>query len=272
MLRKDDILNAIKYNDLNNRIISLHSSYKSFGGVSGGPETIIDCFLECGCTLLVPTFTYCYQSYPSDAVINYKQNAIELSDFDTDSKIFKTGFSKDNNDITRIMGIIPKLILERVDSVRGNHPINSLTAIGPKAEKLIESQNYLNVYGPYKECYKDSEAIILLMGTDFTSATPIHYAEQVAGRKLFRRNAFCQQGSKVEVEVGSCSNGFNSLIPVVKDIRKISSVGESKWQIYNFKSFIELLASEIILNSNITKCSDSSCIRCRDAALGGPLI
>lgn len=272
MLTRRDIRNAIIYNKLSGRVISLHSSYKSFGGVEGGADTIIDCFLECGCTLLVPTFTYNNESYPTVKGLKYRQNAFDPEHYDEECKVYRSGFSVERNDISKIMGIIPKLILEREGSFRGNHPLNSFTGIGPKAEKLISKQSYLNVYGPYEECMNDTNAVILLMGIDFTSATPIHFAEMKAGRNMFRSWAYIEGGDKVEVAIGSCSDGFNSIIPVVKDIKEISTVGQSNWQIYNFKSFINRISDEIKKNNNLTHCGDPECIRCRDAVLGGPII
>ena len=36
---------------LDNKVIILHSAYGSFGGVEDGPNTVIDCFLNAGCTI-----------------------------------------------------------------------------------------------------------------------------------------------------------------------------------------------------------------------------
>ena len=39
---------------------------------------------------------------------------------------------------------------------------------------------------PTNTCYELQDAVLLLMGIEFTGVTPIHYAEQQAGRTLFR--------------------------------------------------------------------------------------
>lgn len=272
MVTKQILLDSIKKLDLQGKTISLHSSYKSFGGVNGGPNTIIDAFLESNCTLLVPTFTYDYAAYPPMDGKKYEQNGVDMSIYDEEDKIFKSGYSKNSRVISPSMGIIPKLILEREEAVRGVHPLNSFTAIGPKAKDLIDSQSYIDVYAPYKKCMEDKKSVLLLMGIDFKSTTPIHFAEELSGRNLFRQWAYIDTGEVIEASIGSCSNGFNKLIPFVLSIKKQDLIGKSTWQIYNFKKYISTLTSVIKSNQSLTICDNSKCIRCRDSVLGGPIL
>lgn len=58
MLTADQISEFIQTNNLSGSVVCLHSAYKSFGGVDGGPETIIDGFLRNGCTMVCPAFFY----------------------------------------------------------------------------------------------------------------------------------------------------------------------------------------------------------------------
>jgi aminoglycoside 3-N-acetyltransferase len=102
--------------------------------------------------------------------------------------------------------------------VRGNHPLNSFSAIGPLADELIRTQSLLNVYGPLQALYKHPATYMVLIGVDLTKATPIHFAEEKAGRRLFRRWAKLLDGTVHEVAVGSCSEGFNNLAPAVKEL------------------------------------------------------
>lgn len=272
MVQKQNLLDAIKNNKMDGKVISLHSSYKSFGGVEGGPNTIIDAFLESGCTLLVPTFTYDYEAYPPMGGKKYKQNGVDLSLYGEDTKVFAKGYSKNNKDISNSMGIIPKLILGRNETIRGFHPLNSFSAIGSMAKELIETQTFLDVYAPFKKCMEIEGSILLLIGVDFRSNTPIHFAEEFSGRNLFRQWGFLDSGEIAEVTVGSCSQGFNTLIPYVKDILKTDTVGQSCWQIYNFKCFITRIAEVIKETPTLTKCENANCKCCKDSILGGPFI
>ena len=58
------IVQAIESTGLANSVIALHSSLKSFGHLEGGAETVVRAFLDTGCTLVVPTFTYDCQVSP----------------------------------------------------------------------------------------------------------------------------------------------------------------------------------------------------------------
>lgn len=271
MVTKQDIIQTISGNNLNDKVVTLYSSYKSFGGVVGGPNTIIDAFLDCGCTLLVPTFTYNYVAYPPLDGTLYKNNGIGLDDLYEDDKIFKEGFSQKSLAIHRFMGIIPKLILERTESIRGNHPLNSFTAVGNKAELLIEDQSFIDVYAPFKRMKEIKDSILLLVGVDFTSTTPLHFSEELSGRNLFKSWAYLDDSSIVECSIGSCSDGFNNLKPFVKEIETKIKCGNSNWSVYNFNKFIDVTTKAIIDNGSITKCDKDNCIRCRDAMLGGPV-
>jgi len=91
-------------------------------------------------------------------------------------------FDRDSVMISSDMGKIPARILDRKERIRGIHPMNSFTAIGPLAEKLIEKQTHLDVYGPLKMMYETAVSYVGLIGVDLISATAIHYAEEKAGR------------------------------------------------------------------------------------------
>ena len=64
MISSREILEAIDALDLFEKSVCLHSSMRSMGRVEGGPSIIIDAFLEKGCTLIVPTFSYNFMVDP----------------------------------------------------------------------------------------------------------------------------------------------------------------------------------------------------------------
>ena len=152
-----------------------------------------------------------------------------------------------------------------------NHPLNSLCGLGPMAEGLIAEQKPLDVYGPYKKMYADDNAYIVLAGVDLTKSTPIHFAEEKSGRQLFRRWGL-SDNQKIESEVGSCSNGFENLRPVVKDIETEIVVGCSTWRVYPFRTFINMTVQAMHNDPQITHCENRQCTRCNDAIKGGPIL
>jgi len=276
MVTQQQLNESINVLELNNKVIILHSAYGSFGGVEGGPNTIIDCFLNAGCTLLVPTFTYDNDAYPPQQGEKYAQNGMNLTSYQDALNGLTHSFDKNSQQISDSMGVLPKVILSRKESTRSVHPVNSFTAIGPQANQIIKQQTLLDVYGPYQACYELQDAVLLLMGIDFTGVTPIHFAEQKAGRSLFRAWANLQDKNNlkqvVEVSIGSCSDGFNTLKETVAHLEKEQIVSKSKWQCFEFNPFINSIKQQIINQPSITQCENVNCIRCHDAILGGPLL
>jgi aminoglycoside 3-N-acetyltransferase len=263
------MVQAIEAAGLANSVIALHSSLSSFRHLEGGAETVVRAFLDTGCTLVVPTFTYGCQVPPPPGWFlaqNGDEGSREYDDADA------LPFVSASPMIERSMGAIPAHILTLPARVRGDHPLNSFAAIGPRAAEIIAAQGMLNVYGPYKKMYTWDDAYVLLMGVGLTRTTPIHFAEEQSGKRLFRRWASQADGTAIEVEVGSCSGGFDHFDPVVSGIEKTIQVGDSRWRIFPFKSFIDTVAAAIRQTPTITHCDNPDCIRCRDMVRGGPVL
>lgn len=260
------LVEAIRAGGLENGVVCLHSSLKSFGFLEGGPDALLRAFIDCGCTLLVPAFTYECEVPP---VRDIPQNGFgDDDDFDLPVPYDPTGAM-----IARDMGAIPARLLQIGGRVRGNHPLNSFAALGPLADELIAAQGPLNVYGPYKTAYASPvPAYVVLAGVDLTSATPVHFAEERAGRRLFRRWAMHIKYGIQEVEVGSCSDGFNNLADAVAPIETRIRAGQSEWRIFPLRAFIDALAASIAKTPSITHCADANCARCRDFVRGGPIL
>ncbi|ENM5727847.1 TPA: AAC(3) family N-acetyltransferase [Vibrio mimicus] len=264
MISESDFIDLIHETGLSSSIICLHSSFKSFGEVENGPKTLIDAFIKTGCTLVCPAFFYQSQTFPSKE--NYKSNGIDYSKI---NEIRSVNYTGSNEQIEPSMGIIPKLLLNHKLASRTNHPTNSFVVAGDAKEHLLFNQSELNVYSVYKNMYDHhQDAYIVLAGVDLTSCTPIHYAEELAGRCLFRRWAV-SKNRIVEVEEGSCSDGFEKLRNSVRDIEKIVNISESQIRIYSFKEFIDKIVNVISNNPEVTHCNNSKCPRCNDMVKGG---
>src|SRR5689334_13410001 len=55
---------AVRALGLGQQPLCVHASFRSFGGVSGGPAAVVDGLLDEGCTVLVPTFSWGYEVPP----------------------------------------------------------------------------------------------------------------------------------------------------------------------------------------------------------------
>jgi aminoglycoside 3-N-acetyltransferase len=255
------------FKQLANKPVCIHASMRSFGTSRTSPDSIANQLLEIGCTIVVPTFTYGFELPPPlddrppqngwdydrkqpdehDRVYNHAQNELSYDD----------------------MGAFPACILNRAERIRGNHPLNSFSAIGPLAERIISTQTPDNVYGPLKQIC-DLGGGILLIGVGYTSMTLLHLAEADAGRNLFRRWARDDNGLIISCSCGGCSNGFDRFEEVLSVTQEY--VRESRWRLVDAAEARALAATAVHAAQDFARCSAKNCLRCADGILGGPVL
>lgn len=136
----------------------VHSSYKSFGGIDGGPQTIIDALthvLGDEGTLIIPTFNFDFcKGQPWDVR-------------ETPSK----------------MGIITELARKDPRSRRVFHPIYSFAILGRQADYLTKdryksSYERGSVFGKLREL----DGKIMVIGLSYNdSMTFFHHVEELEG-------------------------------------------------------------------------------------------
>lgn len=137
-------------------VVLIHSSFKSFGGVEGGPQTVIDALiLVIGNegTLIVPRFNFDFSTY---------------------------GTAWDVRNTPSHMGIISEFVRKDPRSRKVFHPIYPFSIIGKHADELVKHR--------YKGGYsKDSifnqlrvlDAKIIQIDKDYKSTTIIHHVEEM---------------------------------------------------------------------------------------------
>lgn len=262
VLTQKEIVAAIREAGLSGKAVCVHSSFRSFGVVEGGPDTVIDAFLECSCTLLVPTFTSYSQYHVSPPI----HERIPHNGIDYEGLGFKSSqkyYSEYDNEISAGMGVIPSKMLNRKGRIRGIHPLLSFAALGDAAEDLISAQTYMNPFGPLMELSKLDGAVVLV-GVDLRALTAIHLAQEYSGGKLFTNWVNDPDGKPFPVKVGTCSSGFNKFEPILHSIEKCIEVGASKWRLYNARVLIDKSILAIRNNPLICHCDSKECLRCKD--------
>jgi len=268
-VRANDVEAGVRALGLAGRPVCLHSSLRSFGAVEGGADAIVDGFLAVGCTLIVPSFSWRYAVLPIDGLAP-ERNAWDYGaprKLDGEPAVFATS----STEIDARMGAIPAAVVRRAGRMRGDHPLCSFTAVGPSAEAAVGGQSWSDVYAPLG-WLSENDGALVLAGVSLTSVTFIHYAEELAGRTLFRRWALDRDGEVVMVPVGSCSDGFEQLRPSVASLEMTTNVGESEWRCYPAGAALDALVSAIRDNPELTRCDKPECVRCRDSIAGGPLL
>lgn len=139
-------------------ILLVHSSYKSFGGVEGGPQTVIDALrsilTEQG-TLIVPTFNY----------------------------DFCDGKPYDIKKTPSKMGIISELVRIDSNSKRTLDPVFSFAILGKHRDYLTSLKNE-HSFGPDSIFAKlrELDAKIMIIGLAYNeSMTFFHHIEETQG-------------------------------------------------------------------------------------------
>ncbi|MBG7610048.1 MAG: AAC(3) family N-acetyltransferase [Anaerolineae bacterium] len=136
----------------------VHSSYKSFGGVDGGPQIVIDALrsvLGSEGTLIMPTFN-----------------------FD-----FCKGEPWDVRSTPSHMGAITNMVREHPEARRVFHPIYSFAVLGKHAEFLTgeyykSSYERRSLFGKLREL----DGKIMIIGLSYTnSMTFFHHIEEMEG-------------------------------------------------------------------------------------------
>ena len=263
----DDLRAGLSELALGEATICVHSSLRSFGRVEGGADAVVDAFLAEGCTLVVPTFAariFCLA--PPDAM-RPERNGIDYA-VPHESPGRDRTYTPASNDVSDSMGAIPAAVLARPERVRGDHPLCSFAAIGPRAD-IVSEQRPLDVYAPLR-ILAARDGFVLLIGVALDRMTLIHLAEERAGRTLFRRWANGPDGRPIEVETGGCSDGFGSLEPVLAPLARETLVGESRWRAFPARAALDAATDAIREQPEITRCERDDCPRCADAIAGGP--
>ena len=158
MIDEKDLVDGFKKLGLDKgNFVLVHSSFKSLGEVSGGPQVVIDALLKCigkNGTLLMPTFN-----------------------FDFSNK----GISFDVRNIPSQMGIITELVRKNPKSKRTMDPIYSFSILG-KLSDFLGGIQYENSYDKDSMFAKLRElnGKIMIIGLKYNnSMTFFHHVEEM---------------------------------------------------------------------------------------------
>jgi aminoglycoside 3-N-acetyltransferase len=159
MLSLEDLINGFQSLGLESGdTLLVHSSYKSFGGVEGGPQTVINALLQVlgdEGTLIMPNFN-----------------------FD-----FCKGKPWDVRKTPSHMGVITNMVRERPNAKRVFHPIYSFAIVGQHADFLTR-EHYKSSYGANSVFGKlrQLDGKIMVVGLSYTnSMTFFHHVEEMEG-------------------------------------------------------------------------------------------
>ncbi|MFH1378007.1 MAG: AAC(3) family N-acetyltransferase [Planctomycetota bacterium] len=254
------------------RDVEVHSSFKSFGGVSDGPLGVIRPLLDVCSTVLMPAFHSvgrCKPPLNDRPLLNGIDYTQPLADddpvpFDPDS------FSVHSPVTVEEMGVIPALFLNQPGAVRSVHPAVSWVANGPNASHYMKDHPADDPNIIAKRLYANS-GFALLFGVALNRCTSVHLAEELAGAKALIRWARYKDGTIHRYRVSGCSAGFDNLAPFVKPHLRETQIGNCRVACYPLADMIPAAVSALRANRSLVVCGRAGVCRCKDTAAGGPV-
>jgi aminoglycoside 3-N-acetyltransferase len=231
-----------------------HASYKSFGGVQGGPSTVVRGLVESLGTVMMPAFTWARNGVWDPSGV-FAGNAYRSEPPDELAAIpFRHDTPIDNS-----LGVIPETFRTSYAVSRSSHPLQSFIAYGELADRLTAARGDTSVGDPIQRL-ADASGVLLLLGVTHTSSTAVHLAEQLAGRQLFVRHALTPEGVRA-VRAGGCGEAFDDLQPHVEHLERLTKVGGATLRCYPLAPYVETARRLILRDPFALLCE--TCDRCR---------
>lgn len=256
MLTQSDIERGLRKLGLDSSShVLVHSSYKSLGGVEGGPLTVVRALVDLFATLMMPAFTS-DRTFVWDSRGAFEGNAYapeppanmhQPEPFTYDTPANKT------------MGVISETFRTTYPVRRSAHPSASFIARGALAEQLVGPGTEVDGVEPIRRLM-DAGGDVLLLGVTHTNSTAIHLAEQLAGRQLFVRYSLTPDGVRA-ASGGGCGAGFDQLQSHVEHLERRVDLGGATLRCYALPPYVSA-AIDLIRSEPFALLCDT-CDRCR---------
>ena len=267
MVTQVDIEQGLASLGLSGADVVVHASLRSFGSVDGGAATVVDAVRRVARTVLMPAF--CFESnVPPPAGDRPARNGCDYRHYDHWDKPL-VPFRVETAAVDARMGAIAREFASAADAVRSDHPWHSWAGSGARAERLLRPHPWSCTNLPLDRLAERDGSVVLL-GVGLTACTAIHVSEERAGRRPFIRWAADRDGVVRRMRVAGCSKGFGALEPLCDDLFRETVIGTSRVRVAPLRALIDRCADVMRREPRLTICSES-CLRCLDAAEGGPL-
>jgi aminoglycoside 3-N-acetyltransferase len=258
MIRQRDFERALRSLGLNDGShVLVHSSYKSLGGVEGGPSTVVHTLVGSLATVMMPAFTS-DRTFVWDARGTIDGNAYlpgppagasQPEPFTHDTAANKT------------MGVISETFRTAYPVRRSSHPSASFIAYGEIADELTGPGTEEDGVEPIRRLM-EAGGDVLLLGVTHTNSTAIHLAEQLAGRPLFVRYALTPDGVRA-ARGGGCGRGFDAFQPYIEHLERRARLGDAVLRCYALAPYVQTARELIERDPFALLCDDDGCPRCR---------
>lgn len=223
----------------------VHSALSSIGWVLGGAPTVVRALLaalgENG-TLVMPAATpHCADpSGWSDPRIPEPW----LEDAREHLPLF------DPRTTPTTMGAIAETFRTWPGTLRSDHPLESVCALGPSAPAITKEQPLAfseGRGGPFDQLHR-LDGRILLLGVGFNRCTALHFAESLVAKRRTTRVRFpsIESGRRVWVEVPNVADDNDTHFPILGERylsagrRATGTVGDARSTLFPMRDLVEL--------------------------------
>lgn len=254
MLTYSGIKAGLESLNLKKHYVIAHASARSFGGIDGGAETLLQALIDSTRGLVMPAFTYKTMLNPEVGPANNGMAYGTQGDLNKMAEPFHMDMPVDP-----MMGILPEVLRKHPGAKRSMHPIQSFAGINVDA--ILNSQAIHNSFAPIG-MLAEGDAWVLLLGVDHMVNTSIHYAEKLAGRMQFIRWALTRERVIECPGFPGDSEGFNAIAPHVEKYTRRVEIGGAWVQAVHLRSLIDVAVKKIRDDPFALLCDRPDCERC----------
>ncbi|MGE5251837.1 MAG: AAC(3) family N-acetyltransferase [Bacteroidota bacterium] len=241
--------------------VIVHASVRAFGHIQGGADTLVRALVETTGGVVVPTFTYKTMITPEVGPPNNGITYGSGGDLNAMAEPFRPDMPADP-----MMGMLPEALRLHPAACRTAHPILSFAGI--KANEALEAQTLYNPLAPIG-ALAEKDGWVLLLGTDHTVNTSIHYGEKLAGRKQFVRWALVKNRIIECPGFPGDSSGFGGLADDLEaDTRRVQA-GNALIQAVPLRRVLEATRARLRRNPLDLLCERPDCERCNEVRGAG---
>jgi aminoglycoside 3-N-acetyltransferase len=256
MITFRDLTAALRKLGINRSLpVILHASYRAFGQIQGGAETLLGALLSTWDALIAPAFTYATMLVPE---VGPPDNAIQYGSGTENNA--RAVFFRPELPADRKMGVVAELLRQRPQSVRSSHPCLSFCGVG--VAQALSQQTLDEPLEPLRWLARQG-GWALLLGVDHTSNTAIHLGERLARRKQFLRWALTPQGVRECQHVPGCSAGFGVAARRFRPITRQVSLGSTRIQAVPVLEMVEAVRQWIGADPLALLCDQPACFECQ---------
>lgn len=248
--------NSLLALELGDHPVIVHASLKSLGFIQGGAETVVRALTETTAGVLVPTFTYKTMVTPGVGPAYNGMSYGKESQLNSLAEPFQNDMRVDP-----MIGMLPETLRLHPAARRTRHPILSFAGI--RVDEALDSQTLYNPLAPIGRLAEQGGWVIL-MGTDHTVNTSIHYAEKLAGRKQFTRWALTPKRIVECPGFPGDSDGFEALAPGLESFTRRAYAGGALIRAVPLQPLFEVALTRLRRNPLDLLCQRPDCARCND--------